>query len=105
MQSRRDLLFALVVAVIAATGCSPTQQTLQPTASIEPVATASAGPSGVALEPTIDCQTSVWIPPPNLGPITLTCANAVAAAKAVIGPDPLVTSDRRSRCLAVRRPA
>jgi hypothetical protein len=96
LQIRRHLLLAIVVAALAAAACSPTQPTPKLTASAEPTVTASAEPtpesSAVALEPTIDCHTSAWTPPPNIGPITLTCENAVAAAKAVLGPDPSVTS-------------
>jgi hypothetical protein len=92
----RQLLVAVVVAALAAATCSPTQPTPKPTASAEPTATASAEPTpeptAVAREPTVSCQAPAWTPPPNIGPITLTCENAVAAAKAVVGPDPGVTS-------------
>jgi hypothetical protein len=42
----------------------------------------------------VDCQTWVWnhTPAPSHIQITLTCENAVAAAKAVVGPDTTVTS-------------
>jgi hypothetical protein len=99
VQIRRDLLLvAVVAAALAAAACSPTQPTPKPTASAEPTVTASAEPtpepSAVALEPTVNCQAPAWTPPPNpnIGPITLTCENAVAAARAVVGPDPAVTS-------------
>jgi hypothetical protein len=63
-----------------------------PTSSSAPAT--SPGPSASALEPTVTCQT--WVsnhtPNPSGIQITLTCENAVAAAKAVVGPDPAVTS-------------
>lgn len=89
---RRHLLWALLVGALAATGCSTLQPTAAPTAttaqtpSPEPTPAASA----IAAEPAVVCPTSVWTPPPNIEPITLTCENAVAAAKAVVGPDPSV---------------
>jgi hypothetical protein len=96
VELRRHLLFAFVLASLAATACSPTQPTPKPTASAEPTVTASplltAEPSPVALEPTVNCAEGAWTPPPNIGPITLTCENAVAAARAVFGVDPAVTA-------------
>jgi hypothetical protein len=42
----------------------------------------------------VECQTWIWnhAPGPSRIQITLNCENAVAAAKAVVGPDPAVTS-------------
>lgn len=68
-----------------------------PTATVAPSATAS--PSAAAAEPTVVCppdETSPWfITDANGSPVpivvTLSCENAVAAAKAVVGPDPTVT--------------
>jgi hypothetical protein len=98
LQGRRNLLSGFLVAALAATGCSTLQPTPTPTGAAEPTPTASAqptpAPSAVAAEPTVSCQTWVWnhTPPPGTVAITLTCENAVAAAKAVVGPDPAVTS-------------
>jgi hypothetical protein len=95
LQLRNNLLFAFVIALLAATACSPTQPTPKPTASAEPTVTASpqpAEPSPVAGKPTVNCPEPAWTPPPNIGPITLTCENAVAAARAVFGSDRAVTA-------------
>jgi hypothetical protein len=98
LQRRRNLLFGFLVAALAATGCSTLRPTPTPTGAAEPTPTASAqptpGPSAVAAEPTVLCQTWIWnhTPEPWDIQITLTCENAVAAAKAVVGPDRAVTS-------------
>lgn len=94
MRRRRHFLFALVLASVAATACSPTQPTPKPIASDEPTPSAqpTLEPSPVALEPTVNCPEPAWAPPPNIEPITLTCENGVAAAKAVFGAYPAVTA-------------
>ena len=52
------------------------------------------GPSAVAAEPRVVCATRIWnhTPDPSAFQSTLTCENAIAAAKAVVGLNPSVTS-------------
>ncbi len=88
-------------------GCAtpaPTQtatQAVAPPAYVSPAPTvsvsATASTSAVAAEPTVVCQpnSSTWGQTDANGSqvpiaITLTCENGVAAAKAVVGPDPAV---------------
>ena len=98
---RSGVLAAGLAAALAASGCaapSPTQtpaQATHPDRIPSPTATASA--SAVAAEPKVVCQpnASTWSQTDANGSqvpiaITLTCENAVAAAKAVVGPDPAV---------------
>ena len=100
VQRRRTLLGALLVAALVAAGCSTQLPTPAPTGAAEPTASTQStpAPSAVAAEPKVVCPTPTETYPPaspNPTPrflITLTCENAVAAAKAVVGPDTTVTS-------------
>lgn len=105
------MLAAGLLAVVAVSGCStptptPTtapQATAASSPSASPVVTAtpaatatpSPSPSAAAAQPKVVCQpnnTVLDADPSHLPAITLTCENAVAAAKAVVGPDPTVVS-------------
>lgn len=107
MRAGRGGLASVLVAAFVVGGCatpSPTQpatQVVTPAASVPPAATVAPSPtasaSPVALEPKVVCQanTSTWGTTDANGSqvpivITLTCENAVAAAKAVVGPDQAV---------------
>jgi hypothetical protein len=94
MQRRRTLLGALVVIALTAAGCSTRPPTPAPTEAAKPTASTQPkpAPSAVAAEPTVVCQAPAFTHVPESIRITLTCENAVAAARAVVGPDPAVTS-------------
>lgn len=103
MRTSRGELATVLVAALVAGGCatpSPTQpatQAVAPTASVSPSVTLAPSPtaSPVAAEAKVVCQpnTSTWSKTDANGSqvpiaITLTCENAVAAAKVVVGPQP-----------------
>ncbi len=102
---RTGLLPAVLLAAFAAAGCAtpqPSASAVPPSATAVPAASAASSPSpsgsSVAVEPKVVCQpntTPVWAKTEANGSqvpivITLTCENAVAAAKTVVGPDPAV---------------
>jgi hypothetical protein len=104
------MLAAGLLTLGAVSGCStpaptPTtapQATAASSPSASPVVTAtpaatatpSASPSAAAAQPKVVCQPYNWVDadPSHLPAVTLTCENAVAAAKVVVGPDLAVVS-------------
>lgn len=105
MRAGRGALALLLVATLAVGGCAtpsptpPPTQVPTPTASVSLAVTPAPSPtpsaSPVAAKPKVVCQsnTSTWSKTDANGSqvpiaITLTCENAVAAAKDVVGPQP-----------------
>lgn len=88
--------------MVGVVGCGTPQPSVTPAPSPvapSPAVTASTSPTPIVIadEPKIECDqnTSTWTRTDANGSqvpiiITLTCENAVAAAKTVVGPDPAV---------------
>jgi hypothetical protein len=100
---RTGLLPAVLLAAFAAAGCAtpqPSASAVPPSAASVPAASAvsspspSPSPSAAAAQAKVVCQPYNWVDadPSHLPAITLTCENGVAAAKAVVGPNPTVVS-------------
>jgi len=81
-------------------GCSsnlPSPSSSAPSSSIPSIATSTSPSPSAAAGPKVTCDglPDHWLPTDASGspiPVTLTCANAVAAAKASVGPDPDISS-------------